>query len=93
MIDYQTLCQAIADWRAGRPPSGPFAAAQAEVQEVDQLDSSAMLVEEVDEVAEHTVAEDGYGDPGTYEEQPVYEGQPAYADDEIEQDVTLDDDD
>lgn len=68
MIDYEYLCQAIGDWRAGRRPSGPPPGAEVGIAEMD-----AELVEEAVEGLDRTDMQaypEQATNPGAASEQP-----------------------
>lgn len=60
MIDYQVLCQTIAEWKAGqRPASGPHDQAAANPEEVEEMASGLVVMDDEAEM--------------TYEEMPAQE--------------------
>jgi hypothetical protein len=66
MIDYQTLCQAIADWKSGqRSSSGPHPHAHGP-DTVEELGSGMVMMDDAEMTYEEAPAADPYGGDTTY---------------------------
>ena len=94
MIDYQVLCQTIADWRGGqRPASGPHDQAQAaSPEEVEEVASGLVVMDDDSALTYEEVPSEGggYEDEGevTYGDEQAASD---YADAEVEVEPEADD--
>ena len=60
MIDYEYLCQAIDDWKAGRRPTAPPPPARVSAEPVEEMDSGVVMVEDAESYG-------AYGEPQPYD--------------------------